>query len=534
MDFSCDSEVPYTLLGFLLRGGSAFSSAGGDHRSFHFLRDYLTRGANAILWILLISSTFLLLHRLSRVFRLWALGVRIPGPPPALSFFGGLSVEDHLCGSGGSLNLTGYLSKLHENYGPVVRLWFGPSQLFVSVKDNELIKEILVKANDKLALTEKAYNLAFGTLSLFVSSFHKVKQRRESLAKYLTNKSVSRNLVETLIEKADSKISKGSMNCGYLSQYIAFNILGTTLFGEKFLNWDNVNQYEELLMKVTKDGFFWASFIIPPIWKRDFWRYKSLCEKLKELTPEIVEISSGNSKTGFKEAVGYNYYSKNEACGNILGIMLHGSVTSASLIGNILTRLAVYPDLQEKIYCEISEVKKDSCDINTNNVRKMRFLLSVIFESVRLAPAGPFLQRCSLNSDIRLENGVIIPAGALVVVPLHLVHTDISIWGEDPLQFNPLHFVSSETKLKEASYKDSKQNFVMNECEKVESVLSFGAGTRACVGQNFAILSIASTIASLIYNYEIKLHHGAAKESEGQIDNFVAKIAITKRNLDKI
>jgi hypothetical protein len=68
--------------------------------------------------------------------------------------------------------LVGLLSKLHDNYGPLIRLWFGPSQLFVSVKDAQLIKEILVKAKDKLPLTERAYRLAFGALNLFVSAFN--------------------------------------------------------------------------------------------------------------------------------------------------------------------------------------------------------------------------------------------------------------------------------------------------------------------------------------------------------------------------
>lgn len=66
------------------------------------------------------------------------------------------------------------LSRLHERYGPVIKLWLGPTQLLVSIKDVKLIKQMLVKAKDKLPLTERAFCLAFGRLSLFVSSFEKV------------------------------------------------------------------------------------------------------------------------------------------------------------------------------------------------------------------------------------------------------------------------------------------------------------------------------------------------------------------------
>ena len=68
----------------------------------------------------------------------------------------------------------GYLSKLHGSFGPIVRLWLGPSELLVSVKDASLIKEMLTKAEDKLPLTGRTYNLACGRLGLFISSFEKV------------------------------------------------------------------------------------------------------------------------------------------------------------------------------------------------------------------------------------------------------------------------------------------------------------------------------------------------------------------------
>lgn len=55
-----------------------------------------------------------------------------------------------------------------------MKLWLGPKQLLVSIKDIELIKEVLLKAEDKLPLTGRAFRLAFGRSSLFVSSFNKV------------------------------------------------------------------------------------------------------------------------------------------------------------------------------------------------------------------------------------------------------------------------------------------------------------------------------------------------------------------------
>ena len=66
------------------------------------------------------------------------------------------------------------LSDSHEKYGSVVKLWLGPKQLLVSVKEPNLIKEMLLKAADKLPLTGRAFSMAFGRSSLFASSFDEV------------------------------------------------------------------------------------------------------------------------------------------------------------------------------------------------------------------------------------------------------------------------------------------------------------------------------------------------------------------------
>ena len=73
-----------------------------------------------------------------------------------------------------SVWISDVLSVAHKKYGSVVRLWLGPTQLLVSIKDPALIKDMLLKAEDKLPLTGRAFRLAFGPSSLFVSSFGEV------------------------------------------------------------------------------------------------------------------------------------------------------------------------------------------------------------------------------------------------------------------------------------------------------------------------------------------------------------------------
>lgn len=55
-----------------------------------------------------------------------------------------------------------------------MKLWLGATQLLVSIKDPKIIKYLLSKATDKMPSTGKAFDLAFGRSSLFVSSFSEV------------------------------------------------------------------------------------------------------------------------------------------------------------------------------------------------------------------------------------------------------------------------------------------------------------------------------------------------------------------------
>lgn len=90
----CRVRAPYSLLGFLLNGRERSSVSSSACFS---LREYFARVTNFLLWIALVSITFLLCRKLARLFRLWASGTKIPGPP-CPSFFAGCGSARDLTG----------------------------------------------------------------------------------------------------------------------------------------------------------------------------------------------------------------------------------------------------------------------------------------------------------------------------------------------------------------------------------------------------------------------------------------------------
>ncbi|CAI0421049.1 unnamed protein product, partial [Linum tenue] len=340
-----------------------------------FFRNYAAREFNILLWVSLIAITALLLERVLQLFRLWVMARKIPDPP-CTSFFG------H--GGGGFLsreNFMEFVSQSHNKYGSVCKLWLGPTQLMVSIKDPTLVREVLSKAQDKLPFTGKAFRLAFGRSSLFVCPY------------------------EQLCRKND-KIYYGSGQMCY----------GKTASFSK------------------KDG------ISSP---RDF-----LQDQLS-----LLEIDS-------------HQYSAEELCGNIMGIMFHGCLSTAGLISAVLERMATNPKIQHKVYTEITMLRQVS-EKESHGAVNMPLLLATIYESARVLASGLVLQICSLKDGI-----------------------------------NKLYVENVPETTEEVNA--TKGPLILNDPTNNPAFLPFGSGVRACACQKPVITGVGAMLASLIASYEVR------------------------------
>ncbi|WVZ00425.1 hypothetical protein V8G54_026494 [Vigna mungo] len=519
---------------------NSFSLFGFLH-SPHFselLRDFATRELNAFLWLSLLVVTTLLLRRLFSLFGIWRRARTIPGPPSS-SFFGGCKLF-----SRPNFTFTGGFS------------------LLVSVRDPILIQDMLIKAEDKLPYTGKLFHLAFGQSSLFAPSFEKVQKRRELLATELNERLLKNGdmipvkVADFITDKIENIKKKGGIDSRLVSQHIAFTIMGVTFFGDGFLASPKAAMYEELFMTIAKDACFWASYNVTPFWRRGFWKYQCLCTKLKCLTQDILQhcrkgcklsshtkhdVHNESSNKEMKSADGakccsddefQDYYffrdlkdhqdGKEESCGNVMRMIFHGCQTTSVLITDVLTRLVMHGEIQDKVYSEIRMVGRNPSKYEHEDVYRMPLLLATIYESARLLPTGSMLQRCSLKHDLSFASGVTIPAGAVLVVPVELVQKDEFNWGSDASHFNPYRFLSTVTN-RSGSAEDLSStgfsSFVLNDPNENAAFLPFGSGARACIGQKFIIQLVASVLASLLNKYEIRLSSDSNDDSNTTLKN---------------
>eukprot|EP00252_Welwitschia_mirabilis_P022213 TRINITY_DN595_c0_g1_i3.p1 TRINITY_DN595_c0_g1~~TRINITY_DN595_c0_g1_i3.p1 ORF type:complete len:334 (-),score=76.81 TRINITY_DN595_c0_g1_i3:444-1445(-) len=321
-------------------------------------------------------------------------------------------------------------------------------------------------------------------------------------------------------------------------------------------------------MMIAKEACIWAAYSVLPLWNKRFQNYKNTCAGLQSLTEQLIEernknqsiMSTESSSECFNSGIAVEYKGmgkdlvedliagivsspessshfdlQEEIQGNIMGMMFHGCLTMSGVISGVLARLAQYPLIQEKVYEEIISVSGKSMPPSMADVQKMKLLLATVHESARLFPAGPLIQRCSLKNDIKLSKDIIVPAGAIIAVPVQLVQMDVCNWGEDADVFNPERFLKCNESVYDSSRLsaglnienslDEDSNTTFLEPSTNASFLPFGSGSRVCVGKKLAIIEMTGLLAALLRRYEIKISQGSEINCMPKMENLIMQPA---------
>ena len=163
--------------------------------------------------------------------------------------------------------------------------------------------------------------------------------------------------------------------------------------------------------------------------------------------------------------------------------LLAGYETSSNTLSFTLYHLALNPDVQDKLRKEIiqameSNAKKPLYEV----VQSVEYLDCVIMEAQRLYPATVQVNReCREDYDL---NGIHIPAGTEILIPLYALHHDPDAW-QDPEKFDPERF--------RGPAKDARHAF---------QFLPFGAGPRNCIGMRFALMEIKVALARVLMKFK--------------------------------
>ncbi|XP_066516425.1 cytochrome P450 3A30-like [Hoplias malabaricus] len=162
-----------------------------------------------------------------------------------------------------------------------------------------------------------------------------------------------------------------------------------------------------------------------------------------------------------------------------------GYETSSSTMSFFFYNIATNPDTMKKLQEEIDQTFPNKAPVQYDAVMNMEYLDAALHESLRLYPVGARLERvCKKTVEI---NGVTIPKGTVIVVPVFPLHRDPEYWPE-PETFKPERF-SKENK-------DSVDPYVY---------MPFGAGPRNCIGMRFAQVAMKLAIVEILQRFDISV-----------------------------
>ncbi|KAK8767753.1 hypothetical protein V5799_005465 [Amblyomma americanum] len=139
------------------------------------------------------------------------------------------------------------------------------------------------------------------------------------------------------------------------------------------------------------------------------------------------------------------------------------------------------------------------------NVLKMQYMDSVLNESMRFYTGivGFVTRRAAKTYEYE---GVKIPKGLSVMVPVSYLHQDPEVWRE-PGNFDPERFSSeNRSRIHPVSFQP------------------FGKGPRECLGRNFALLEMKIMLAKFLANFKVSVDEEHHKELIKLGSTFIASV----------
>lgn len=98
-------------------------------------------------------------------------------------------------------------------------------------------------------------------------------------------------------------------------------------------------------------------------------------------------------------------------------VLIAGNETSALTLSYTILLLAMYPDIQEKVYAELRSVYDTQDEYTTyEKVQQLPYLEMVLKEGMRMFPVAPFIVRTA-TADTPISN-CIIPNGAIIMMSI--------------------------------------------------------------------------------------------------------------------
>ncbi|KAL4916488.1 cytochrome P450 [Aspergillus aurantiobrunneus] len=303
--------------------------------------------------------------------------------------------------------------------------------------------------------------------------------------------------IDVFVEKLGPLSRKKGLDVVEWYEMLAFDILGEMAFGESFRCVER------------EEHHFWIKLILDHLLAitlvDNLRRFAFLATLGKLLLPRLT-VQVRNRHTGYsREKVEERLNStssrqdfftnlagkvksgeidKEEMTAHASTLIIAGGETVATCLAAATYYLLKTPDAYEKLKQEIRGHYQSYEEITASSALQLVYLQAVINEALRIHPPGSQgFPRVSPGLEI---DGYYVPKGTEVYTSAWAVTHDPQYF-HDPDVFRPERWTDPTC------------------ADRKEASQPFSLGLRACIGRNFAYTEMSSTLAKVIYKYDLEL-----------------------------
>ncbi|KAJ5945624.1 cytochrome P450 [Penicillium verhagenii] len=432
-----------------------------------------------------------------------------------------------------------YYPKLHQKYGPIVRI--APNHLHVN--DPEFYKEVFKSQTNFLKPPYFYSNLGISDSLVGICDPHKHRLRRTIINPLFSKQAMERTMpiVQDTVENAANilraRYKEGkSTDIQKLYRCITVDVISRAVFGhsQDLTAQDENDIYPPFLasldlftknLGITKHFTFInkIALSLPEKYAEKlspgYQSFRNQCEKwinaVKTRHSNGVFKTDDGRDTVFdlllepNDKKGYQVPDMTELVDEAFLLLLAGSDTTAYSLACATYYLLTHEEVLLKLKAELDGVPRlEGGRLDCRNIQSLPYLTCVVKESLRLSSAVPGNLPRVVPPEGANVQGNHIPGGSIVSISTRIIHDNADLFPE-PEKFKPERWLGEKGR----------------ELERWN--VTFSKGPRACAGINLAYLEIYMILAIFFSDFDLSLYQTDADSMEWLDHGF----AINKSNV---
>lgn len=187
----------------------------------------------------------------------------------------------------------------------------------------------------------------------------------------------------------------------------------------------------------------------------------------------------------------------------MISYLLTNTVAGSHPTAYTLTALVYYVlktnGVLAKIHAELESASLYGFDgpVSYKDAKSLPYLEAVIREAIRIHPGFALvLEREVPEGGLHLPDGKVVAPGTIVGMDAWVINRDEEIFGPETDSFKPERWLQYRH--------ESIDQFNARRQKMFNTVLSFGSGARACLGQSLGLVELYKTAASFFANFDVR------------------------------